>query len=196
MLGHSLAAQPKLHNGSLRSGEPHDERWSNSWRHEAGKSVGNSRDLRDCRRNLSPRLEEYLDNANAGERLRLQVFNVIDVGGVSAFRKRDDALFHIGPGEAVVKPHHADHGNIDDRQDIGGGTYNGKRTQNGNEKCHYDKGVSAAEGEAYYPHAVIIPAVFGVLGLTLTRRGAFRSLCVQCSVNRENPPTPSFRRNL
>ena len=64
------------------------------------------------------RLEEDLDDADAVERLRLDVLDVVHRGGHAALAVEDDAVGHLLRREAGVAPDHRDHGNIDVGKDI------------------------------------------------------------------------------
>ena len=68
---------------------------------------------------LRARLEEDLDDRDAGERLALDVLDVVDGRGEDALVVGDDALLHLLGREAAVVPDDRDHRDVDVREDVG-----------------------------------------------------------------------------
>ena len=64
-------------------------------------------------------LEEDLDHAITVERLRLDVFDVADLGGQKALVIIDDAAGHVVRQQAVIGPDDADDRDVDVRKDVG-----------------------------------------------------------------------------
>jgi hypothetical protein len=93
-------------------------------------------------------VEEDLDDGEAGEGLRLHVFDVVDRGGEGALAADGDDFGHFLGGDAGVGPDDADDGDIDFGEDIGGHAEGGEDAQDDDHHGHDDEGVGAAEGEA------------------------------------------------
>ena len=55
---------------------------------------------------------------NSGDRLRFDSRNPVDRGGVSAFTDEDHAALHVLRRKSGIDPHHRDHRNVDDREDV------------------------------------------------------------------------------
>ena len=65
-------------------------------------------------------LEEDLDDAHAGQRLRFDMFDVVEDGAQGAFVGVDHPTGHGVRREAVVLPDHGDHGDADIGKYVGG----------------------------------------------------------------------------
>ena len=69
-------------------------------------------------------MKEDFDDADAVERLRFDVFDVIDGGGKHTFVLIDDAVAHVLGRKTGVVPKNADDGNVNVREDVGGRAQN------------------------------------------------------------------------
>ena len=61
-----------------------------------------ARDLRERHVDVHIRVEIDADDGVSVVRLRLDMFDVVDVGGEAAFERRENALLHLVGREAVV----------------------------------------------------------------------------------------------
>ena len=86
------------------------------------------------------------DDRDAVVGLRLDVFDVVDVGGEAALEVGDDALLHFVGREAAVLPEDADDGDVDIGENIDRHGDDGGSAQDGDEDRHDDEGIGAAEG--------------------------------------------------
>ena len=110
------------------------------------------RDLRDGGVDVRRRLEEDLDDGDAGERLRLDVLDVVDGGRQRALVAGDDAVGHLGRGEAAVVPDDADDRDVDVREDVGRRPLQNDRGHEEDHDREDDEGVGTAKREADDPH--------------------------------------------
>ena len=93
LLAQRVAGKAELDDGDGGGGIDDDERRSSAGRQEAEKSLGNGGRLRESRLNIRVRLEIDFDHGDAGKRLGLDMFNVVDKRGNSALNVAGDALF-------------------------------------------------------------------------------------------------------
>jgi hypothetical protein len=91
--------------------------------------LADGRNLGNRHGNVDLRLEENLDDANAVERLRLNVLNVIDRRCQSALALPHNALRHLLRRQAGIGPYHGDNGNINIRKNIRGRPHDRDRAQ-------------------------------------------------------------------
>ena len=80
------------------------------------------RDRRDLRLrgvDVDVRLEEDLDDADAGQRLRLDMLDVVDGGRQRALVGRDDAAGHVVRRQAGIAPDDRNDGNADIGKNVG-----------------------------------------------------------------------------
>ncbi len=77
--------------------------------------------------------------------LRFDVLDVVDVGGEAALEVGDDALFHLLRRQAVVRPQHADDGDIDVGEDVDRHGDDGGHAQDGDQNRHHHERIRAAE---------------------------------------------------
>ena len=101
------------------------------------------------------RLEEDLDDADAHQRLRFDVLDVVDRGGHAALGVGDDAVGHLLGREAAVLPHHRHHRNIDVRKDIHGHGFNAENAQDQNQKREDDKSIRPPQRKPNNPHHTV-----------------------------------------
>ena len=108
--------------------------------------------LRDGRFDLGVGMEEELDDAEPGQRLRLHVLDVVDRGGEGALAADGDDFGHLLRRDAGVGPDDADHRNIDFGKDVGGHADDGQHAQDDDQHGHDDEGVGAPQREPDNPH--------------------------------------------
>ena len=85
----------------------------------AHRGLRDRRDLRGRRLDVRAGLEEDLDDRDAGERLALDVLDVVDGRGEAALVVGDDALLHLLGRQAGVVPDDRDDRDVDVREDVG-----------------------------------------------------------------------------
>ena len=88
-------------------------------------------------------LEEHLNNRDSIQRLRLDMFDVIDGGGKVSFRDGDNAIGHVLRDETVVVPDDADDWNIDRRKNISGSPNNREAAHDQDQDRHHHKCVGS-----------------------------------------------------
>ena len=108
LLAERVTLERGLHDGDVGRAVADDERRRGARRHLPQHRLRDRRHLRRRRLDARPRLEEDLDDRQAGERLALDVLDVVDRRGEAALVVGDDALLHLLGGEAGVVPHHRD----------------------------------------------------------------------------------------
>ncbi len=74
------------------------------------------------------------------------MFNVVDGNGKGAFGVDDNPVGDFFGRETGVGPHHADHGDVDLRQDIDRHAQNDERRQQKQHDRHYHERIWAPEG--------------------------------------------------
>ena len=77
------------------------------------------RDLRQRGVDVDVRLEEDFDDAVAGQRLRFDMLDVVDLRAQRALVIIDDAAGHVVRRQAIIGPHHADDRNADVGENVG-----------------------------------------------------------------------------
>ena len=102
--------------------------------------------LRQCSLNVGRRTKEYLHHRHAIQRLRFDVLNVIDQRSEAALRLRGDAVRHVLGRKPLIVPDHADHRNINVRENVRGRAQNHDRGENQDQQRHHDEGVGPAQG--------------------------------------------------
>ena len=106
-------------------------------------------DLRDGAADIGARLEVDLQDADAGDRLRLDAGDAVDGGGVGALADEDDAAFHVLGGQAGIVPHHHHDRDVDDGEDVDDHPRDRQRAQQ-DDQHRSDRGrVRPAQGEAH-----------------------------------------------
>src|SRR5262249_51581290 len=116
LLAEAVAGQRQLQNWHGRCVVVEDQR-----RRDAGRELLEQRlryrgGLRVGGRDIDGRLEEDLDDAKAVDRLRFDMFDIVDRGGQHALEGRSDTPGHLVRRQAGVLPHHRDHRNLDIRE--------------------------------------------------------------------------------
>ncbi len=121
-------------------------------RHLANRGCALRGDLRDGHLDLHVGMEENLDDAAAVHRLRFGVLHIVDGGGEVALELRGDALFHLLRAESGVIPQHGDDGNVDVRENVGGGSQNHQRADQQNQQRKHNERVRPVERDSDDPH--------------------------------------------
>ena len=136
-----FAAEAKLQNGDAGGVIFYD-----GWRCGAGRkyaydSARQSADLGDGHFHFRARMEVDTNDACAGDRLGLDVFDIVNRGGEASLKAGGDALGHFVSRDAGVAPDNIDYGDVDFRKDIDGHLQRCQGAENGDEHRHDDKGV-------------------------------------------------------
>ena len=152
LLGERLAAQAELKNRHVRRAVTDDERRRGAGRHHAHDRLIDRSDLRDRGVHARARLEEDFDHADAGERLRLDVLDVVYRRGHRALADRDDALFHFFGREAAVIPNHGNDRNVDRGENVLRHPATAKYPEDNDEQGHHGERVGPAKSETDDPH--------------------------------------------
>ena len=96
--------------------------------------------------------KKILMSADAVERLRLDVLDVVDRGGHAAFAVEDDAVGHLLRGEAGEVPHHGNDGDVDIRKDIRRHRLDAEDAEDQNQERKDGKGVRPPQRKPDNPH--------------------------------------------
>ncbi len=118
-LGQRPARQRKLQDRHAGGVVAQDIGRRDAGRQQLQHGLGSRRHLRHGCGNIDLLLEEDLDHAIAAQRLRLDMFDVADLGAQGALIVVDHAARHVVRQQTVIGPDHTDHGNIDIRKDVG-----------------------------------------------------------------------------
>ncbi len=156
LLGQRVAGDAELQNGHARGVVAQDagRRGAEGQRVQHGLRGG--RQLRDSGFDFGIGMEEDLDNAEARQRLRLHVLDVVNAGGKGALAADRYHVRHVLRRDAAVRPHDADNGNIDFGENVGGHAQDGERAERQHQQRHDDKSVGPAKGEGDYPHKLCL----------------------------------------
>ena len=107
----------------------------------------NRGDLRLRRVDVDVRLEEDFDDAGSGQRLRLDVLDVVDRRRQRALVGSDDAARHVVRRQAGIAPDRRNDGNADIGKNVGRRPQRRERPENQDEDRHHDEGVGSRERE-------------------------------------------------
>ena len=146
LLGQRLAAQAQLDDRCRGGGIGDDQRRHGSRWQAPEDGLRHRRGLRQRRLDVRRGLKKYLNHPNAIERLRLDVFNVINGDRQTALGVGDDAVGHFVRGHPSIVPHHANHGDVDVRQDVNRHSHNHQRRQKDQHQRHDGKRIRASKG--------------------------------------------------
>ena len=94
--------------------------------------------------NLRRRLEKDLHHCDTLQRLRLDVFNVVNRCRQRAFGQGDDSVRHLLGIEAAVVPNNADDGYVNVWKNVGWGTEDANRAQYQQRQGENDEGIRPA----------------------------------------------------
>ena len=115
LLGQRLAVERDLHHRHVRGVEADHVRRRDAGRRDAQDRVVLRVDLRDGAADVGALREIDLENAEPGDRQRLDALDAVDRGRIGALADQHDAPFHVLGGEAGIIP-----GDVDDRDvDVG-----------------------------------------------------------------------------
>ena len=123
-----------------------------SRRQLAQLSLRDGGDLRDSVADVDVGLEEDLDDADAVQRLRLDVLDVVDGGGQRPLALVDDAVGHLFGREAGVLPDDGDDRDVDVREDVGRRVEDSDGAENHQQQRKDSEGIRPSKREADYPH--------------------------------------------
>ena len=96
--------------------------------------------------------KKILMMADAVERLRLDVLDVVDRGGHAALAVGDDAGGHLLRGESGEVPDHGDDGNVDVGKDIRGHRLDAEDAEDQNQQREDDEGIRPPQRKPDNPH--------------------------------------------
>ena len=152
LLGNGLAAESKLHHrrGRCRVGD--DQRRRGPWRQAAHRGLHDRSHLGQRRLDVGLRPEKNLDDADAGDRLRFDVLDVVDRDGNATLGVGDDAVGHVRGREPAEVPHHADHRNVDVGKNINWSAQHDDRRQDDEHQRHHNEGIGTPKREGNNPH--------------------------------------------
>src|SRR6185437_7575999 len=97
-------------------------------------------------------MEEDLDDAEARQRLRLDVLDVIDGDRETALAADRDDGRHLFRRNAAVSPDDAHHGDVDFRENVGGHAHHRHDAENHDQQRHDDEGIRALQRQLDNPH--------------------------------------------
>jgi hypothetical protein len=107
---------------------------------------------RQCAIDVRARVKKDLHHRDAVQRLRLDMLDIVDVGGQRTFVVRRDAVGHVLGGKAVIRPDDADYRDVDVREDIGGRAQDRERADDEDQHGENHEGIWAAQRELDDPH--------------------------------------------
>ena len=132
--------------------------------------LGDGRDLRDRGLDLRVRLEEDLDDADAGEGLRLDVLDVVDRRRQGPLVAPDDPVRHLRRGQAAVAPHRADDRDVDVGEDVDRRPADDDRRHEDDHDRENHEGVRPTQRETDDPHGRS-PGIYSSRGSGAKRSG-------------------------
>ena len=141
LLAQRVASEAELDDGHSGGGIDNDERRSGAGRQEAEKSLRDGGGLGESRLNIRVRLEIDFDHGDARQRLRFDMFDVVDKRGNSALDVAGDALFHFLGLQPAVSPDETDNGNIDFGEDVRGRAGHDYERHQDDDEGHHDKRI-------------------------------------------------------
>jgi hypothetical protein len=152
LFGHAGAGQAQLHDRNAGRGVLEHQRRLNARRQLPQLRLLDGHHLRHGRGYIGVRLEENLDDREAGQRLRFDVLDVVDRGGEAAFIDRGDAIADFLGRETRVGPDNADDRNVDFRKDVRGHLEQNQRCCEENQQRHHQESVWAPQRNLNNPH--------------------------------------------
>ena len=154
LLGQALARQRELDDRHRRGAVIDDQRRRRAGRHLLEQGLRNRGDLRVRGGDIDRRVEEDLDDAEGGIRIRLDVLDVVDRRRQRALERGDDAPGHLVGRQALVLPGHADDRDVDARKNIDRHAQRGERAEEENEQGRDDERIGPAQRDADYSEHV------------------------------------------
>ncbi len=155
LLGQCVAADRDLDDGDAGRAVLHDVRRRDARRHDLQNRLAGGRDLGDGRLDLGVRVKIDADNADAEQRLTLDVLDIVDRSRQHALIDEDDALLDLVGRHARILPDDADDRDIDLRKDVRLHPVDRHQAHRHHEQRHHHEGVGAAQSQSNDPHGVI-----------------------------------------
>jgi hypothetical protein len=140
-----VAGQRQLDDRNARGVVGQDDRRRGPLGKLLENCLRNRRDLRLCGVDVHARLEEDLDDAHAGKRLRLDMLDVVDGGRERSLVWGDDPAGHVIRREAGIAPHRRDDRDADIGKDVSRGPDRRQRAENHHQNRHHDERVGTRE---------------------------------------------------
>jgi hypothetical protein len=112
------ARQRELDDRHGRGAVAQNERRRGARRQQLQHGLRDRRHLAERHVDIGVRVEEHLDHADAGERLRLDMLDIIDRGGECALEIDHDTVAHFVGRQAGIGPDDADDGYADIGEDV------------------------------------------------------------------------------
>ena len=145
LLAHGVAGQANLQYRNGGSGIDDDQRRRCAWGQESQECLRDRGGLCQSGLYIGAWLEEYFDDRDAAERLRFNMFDVVDKRRYATLDGGRDALLHFLWLQTVVRPNEADNGNIDVRKNVGRRAQQHDRRQENDDQRHHDEGVGSGK---------------------------------------------------
>ena len=147
-----IGAQAELQHRNARGVVRHHGRRLYAGRHQGADRIRRRDDLGDGEIEVDVRLEIDLLYRDAVERLRLHIFDAVDIRADRVLAVGGDALLHLRRAQARVLPDHRDDRNVDLREDVLRHDRDGRDAEKHNQ-CREDvEGVRKPQREANYAH--------------------------------------------
>ena len=134
-----------MHDGHAGSAVADDEGRRDAGRHDLQQRLTGCGDLGLGLGDLGSRLKVDPDDADAVERLTLDVLDVVDRCGQDPFVDECDSRFDLVRGHAEELPHHADDGDVDRREDVRGHAVDGDHAEHSDQQGDHHERVGAAQ---------------------------------------------------
>ena len=147
-LRQGAAGQGQLKDRNARGVETQNVRRGDARGQQLEHSLRRGGDLSQRRVDVDVRLEEDLDDPVAGERLRLDMLDIVDLSAQRPLVVVDHAPRHVVRRQAVVGPHDRDNRNADIRKDVSWGPDCRGHAENDDQHRHDDESVWLAEGNS------------------------------------------------
>ena len=144
-LGERVARQRELDDRNARGVIDQDDRRRRALRKLLEDRLRYRGHLRLRSIDVHVRLEVDLDDADAGQRLRLDVLDIVDGCGQHALVRGDDPTRHVVRREAGVAPDDRDDRNADIGKNVGRGPDRRERAEDHHQDRHNDEGVRTRE---------------------------------------------------
>ena len=136
-----------MQDGYARRVEAQDIGRRDARRQELENGLRSGGDLRESRVDVDVRLEVNLHDAVAGERLQLDMLDVVDLSAQRTLVVIDDAAGHVVRRQAIVGPDHRDDRNADVRENVGRSPHGGRHAENDDQHRHHDKRIRLASAQ-------------------------------------------------
>ena len=148
LLGQAFARQRELDDRDGRGVVVQDQRRHGAGRHVPEQGLRDGGDLGVGGANVGTLLEEHLDDADAGVRVRLDVLDVVDRRGQRPLELGDHAAGHLLRRQSGIAPDHRDHRDSDFREYVDGRAPGRERPDDEEKESEDDEGVGAPQCDA------------------------------------------------